>query len=192
MKDPFALFGQWYAEAELAEPDNPNAMALATGGPDSIGVRMVLCKQWDERGFVFYTNLDSRKAHEIAANPRVCLLFYWKSLARQVRIDGLAEQVPDAEADAYFATRPRGSQLGAWASHQSAEMPDGRTDFERRLEEVTRRFAGQAVPRPPFWSGYRVVPDAIEFWEEQPFRWHERRLFRRTDAGGWTMTWLYP
>ncbi len=192
MDDPFALFGQWYAEAELAEPDNPNAMALATGERESIGVRMVLCKHWDERGFVFYTNLDSRKAHEIAANQRVCLLFYWKSLARQVRIDGLAQQIPDAEADAYFASRPRGSQLGAWASHQSAEMPGGRADFERRLEEVTRRFAGQAVPRPPFWSGYRVVPDAIEFWEEQPFRWHERRLFRRTDEGGWVMTWLYP
>ncbi len=192
MDDPFALFGRWYAEAELAEPDNPNAMALATGGEDGIGVRMVLCKQWDERGFVFYTNLDSRKAHEIAANPRVCLLFYWKSLARQVRIDGLARQLPDAEADAYFATRPRGSQLGAWASHQSAEMPGGRADFARRLEEITKRFAGQAVPRPPFWSGYRVTPDAIEFWEEQPFRWHERRLFRRTKTGGWTMTWLYP
>ncbi|RMF73641.1 MAG: pyridoxamine 5'-phosphate oxidase [Alphaproteobacteria bacterium] len=192
MDDPFALFGQWYAEAELAEPDNPNAMALATGGGESIGVRMVLCKHWDERGFVFYTNLDSRKAHEIRANPRVCLLFYWKSLARQVRIDGLARQVPDAEADAYFATRPRGSQLGAWASHQSAEMPGGRADFERRLEEVTQRFAGQDVPRPPFWSGYRVVPDAIEFWEEQPFRWHERRLFRRKPEGGWVMTWLYP
>ncbi len=192
MDDPFALFGQWYAEAELAEPDNPNAMALATGGRDGIGVRMVLCKHWDERGFVFYTNLDSRKAHEIAANPRVCLLFYWKSLARQVRIDGAAQQIPDAEADAYFATRPRGSQLGAWASHQSAEMLGGRADFERRLEEVTKRFAGQAVPRPPFWSGYRVVPDAIEFWEEQPFRWHERRLFRRADGGGWVVTWLYP
>ena len=192
MDEPFSLFAEWYRQAELAEPDNPNAMALATGGPEGIGVRMVLCKHWDERGFVFYTNLASRKAREIAANPRVSLLFYWKSLARQVRIDGLATQVSDEEADAYFATRPRGSQLGAWASRQSAEMPGGRADFERRLEEITRRFADGPVPRPPFWSGFRVEPEAIEFWEEQPFRWHERRLFRRSEMGGWTMTWLYP
>ncbi|RMF16832.1 MAG: pyridoxamine 5'-phosphate oxidase [Alphaproteobacteria bacterium] len=191
--DPFKLFGLWMKEAELAEPDNPNAMILASadarGQP---GARAVLCKHWDERGFVFYTNLESRKAREIRENPKVSLLFYWKSLARQVRIDGIAEQIPDDEADAYFATRPRGSQLGAWASRQSAEMPNGKADFEQRLHEVEERFHGREVPRPPFWSGFRVTPRAIEFWEEQPFRWHDRRLFHRNDEGAWTMSWLYP
>lgn len=190
-EDPHALFDRWLAEAEASEPNDPNAMALAT--VDSRGqpsVRMVLLKGHDERGFVFYTNQQSRKAGDLAANPRAGLLFHWKSLRRQVRVDGPIEAVTDAEADAYFATRARISQLGAWASDQSRPLAD-RATLEERLAEVTARFEGGDVPRPPHWSGYRVLPETIEFWEDGAYRLHNRRLFTRT-GDGWTEGLLFP
>jgi pyridoxamine 5'-phosphate oxidase len=190
--DPHALFEQWLAEARLAEPNDPAAMALATA--DSRGrpsVRMVLMKGHDPRGFVFYTNLDSRKGVELAANPFAGLLFHWKSLRRQVRVEGPVEPVSDGEADAYFATRSRDSQLGAWASDQSCPL-DARSIFEARYEEVRARYEGRNVPRPPRWSGWRVVPERIEFWLDRPHRLHERRLFTRTPDGGWREGLLYP
>ncbi|RMD90478.1 MAG: pyridoxamine 5'-phosphate oxidase [Alphaproteobacteria bacterium] len=191
--DPFALFESWFAEAEAQEPRDANAMILATadarGRPSA---RAVLLKAWDARGFVFYTNLDSRKGRELAANPQAALLFYWKSLSRQIRIEGETSLVDDAEADAYFATRPRESQLAAWASHQSEVMPEGRASFERALAEVTARFEGREVPRPPRWSGYRLAPDSFEFWREEPFRMHDRQVFARQADGGWEIRYLYP
>jgi pyridoxamine 5'-phosphate oxidase len=189
--DPHALFEAWLAEAREREPNDPTAMALATA--DAAGrpsVRMVLMKGHDARGFVFYTNLDSRKGAELAANPRAGLLFHWKSLRRQVRIEGPAEPVGDAEADAYFATRSRDSQLGACASDQSRPL-DSRAAFEARYEAVRARFEGGEVPRPPRWSGWRVVPETIEFWSDRPHRLHERRLFTR-ERGGWRQGLLYP
>jgi pyridoxamine 5'-phosphate oxidase len=189
--DPHALFEEWLAEARLAEPNDPTAMALATA--DEAGrpsVRMVLLKGHDERGFVFYTNLDSRKGEELAANPRAALLFHWKSLRRQVRIEGPVEPVTDAEADAYFATRARESQLGAWASDQSRPL-DRRETFEARYQEMLARFDGTDVPRPPRWSGWRVRPERIEFWTSRDFRLHERRLFTWA-GGGWSDGLLYP
>lgn len=191
MDDPHALFASWLAEAEASEPNDPNAMALATA--DAAGhpsVRMVLLKGHDPRGFVFYTNLDSRKGGEIAANPHAALLFHWKSLRRQVRVEGPIEPVSDDEADAYFATRSRDSQLGAWASDQSRPLAD-RATFEARFEAVRDRFDGQHVPRPPRWSGNRVVPRRIEFWIDRAHRLHERRVFTRV-AGGWDEGMLYP
>jgi pyridoxamine 5'-phosphate oxidase len=188
---PFAVFADWFAAASAAEPNDPNAMALATATADGApGVRIVLLKAWDERGFVFYTNLDSRKGRELAANPLVQLGFHWKSLRRQVRIDGRAEPVSDTEADTYFASRPRASQLGAWASDQSAPLPD-RATFDARLAAVTARFDGVPVPRPPCWSGFRVVPSTIEFWQDRDFRHHERTLFTRL-GDGWTVGLLFP
>jgi pyridoxamine 5'-phosphate oxidase len=189
--DPHALFEQWLTEARQSEPNDPTAMALATAEADGRpSVRMVLMKGHDERGFVFYTNLDSRKGGEIAANPRAALLFHWKSLRRQVRIEGPVEAVSDAEADSYFATRSRDSQLGAWASDQSRQL-DARSTFEARYEETRRRFEGRAVPRPPRWSGWRVLPERIEFWTDRDHRLHERRLF--TLAGEeWIEGLLYP
>jgi pyridoxamine 5'-phosphate oxidase len=189
--DPHALFDLWMSEAAAHEPNDPNAMALAT--VDSRGqpsVRMVLLKGHDARGFVFYTNQHSRKAGDLSAQPRAGLLFHWKSLRRQVRVDGPVEAVTDAEADAYFATRGRISQLGAWASDQSSPLPD-RATLEARLAEVTARFAQGEVPRPPHWSGYRVLPETIEFWEDGAHRLHNRRLFTRT-SDGWTEGLLYP
>lgn len=189
--DPHALFEAWLAEAREREPNDPTAMALATadaGGRPS--ARMVLMKGHDARGFVFYTNLDSRKGAELAANPRAGLLFHWKSLRRQVRVEGPVEAVADVEADAYFATRSRDSQLGAWASDQSRPL-DSRDAFEARYEAVRARFEGGDVPRPPRWSGWRVVPETIEFWSDRPHRLHERRLFTR-DGGGWREGLLYP
>ena len=189
--DPHAIFEEWLAEARLSEPNDPTAMALATA--DAAGrpsCRMVLLKGHDERGFVFYTNFDSRKGEELAANPNAALLFHWKSLRRQVRIEGPVEPVADAEADAYFATRSRDSQLGAWASDQSRPL-DARSTFEARFHEMQKRFEGGAVPRPPRWSGWRVVPERIELWNDRAHRLHERRLFTRVE-GGWREGLLYP
>jgi pyridoxamine 5'-phosphate oxidase len=189
--DPHALFEEWLAEARLSEPNDPTAMALATA--DAQGrpsVRMILLKGHDARGFVFYTNLDSRKGGELRANPNAALLFHWKSLRRQVRVEGPVEPVADAEADAYFASRARESQLGAWASDQSRPL-DRRETFEARYQEMAARFDGGEVPRPPRWSGWRVMPERIEFWSDRAFRLHERRLFKRAGEG-WSEGLLYP
>lgn len=189
--DPFALFHDWYTEARTTEINDSNAMALATA--DAQGrpsVRMVLLKGYDERGFVFYTNRESRKAGDLAANPHVALLFHWKSLRRQIRIEGPIAFASDAESDAYFASRSRDSQLGAWASDQSRPL-DTRATFEARFAEVQARFEGQPVPRPPHWGGYRVTPERIEFWLDREHRLHERRVFTRND-GGWSEGMLYP
>lgn len=189
--DPFALFDQWFAEAAASEPNDPNAMALAT--VDAAGqpsVRMVLLKGHGPDGFVFYTNRESRKAGELAAVPKAALLFHWKSVRRQIRIEGAISHVSDAESDAYFASRSRDSQLGAWASEQSRPL-DARATFEARYEEVRARFEGSDVPRPPHWGGYRVAPERIEFWQDREHRLHERRLFVPT-AHGWSEGLLYP
>jgi pyridoxamine 5'-phosphate oxidase len=191
MTDPHALFTEWFAEARASEPHDADAMAVATVGTDSQpSLRMVLLKGHDERGFVFYTNLESRKAEELFATPRAALLFHWKSLRRQVRIEGAVERVSDAEGDVYFATRSHDSQLGAWASDQSRPL-DSRATFEARFEETRKRFEGEEVPRPPHWSGFRVVPGRIEFWLDRPHRLHERRLFVK-NAAGWDEGLLYP
>jgi pyridoxamine 5'-phosphate oxidase len=189
--DPHQLFEEWFALACASEPNDPNAMALATADAEGRpSVRMVLLKGHDPRGFVFYTNQDSRKGGELEANPNAALLFHWKSLRRQVRIEGPVSCVSDEEADAYFATRSRDSQLGAWASDQSRPL-DRRETFEARYEEMRRRFQGTEVPRPPRWSGFRVAPERIEFWSDRAHRLHERRLFTRTE-GGWSEGFLYP
>ena len=189
--DPFALFDRWYAEARASEPNDPNAMALATADADGRpAVRMVLLKGHGPDGFVFYTNRQSRKAGDLAADPQAGLLFHWKSLRRQIRIEGGVGQASDAESDAYFASRSRDSQLGAWASDQSRPLAD-RATFEARFEEMAARFVGRDVPRPPHWGGYRVTPDRIEFWQDRAHRLHERRLFMRT-ASGWDEGLLYP
>jgi pyridoxamine 5'-phosphate oxidase len=190
--NPHAIFKEWLAEAQHSELNDPTAMAVATvNGRGQPAVRMVLMKGHDERGFVFYTNMDSRKGSDLAENPRAGLLFHWKSLRRQVRVEGPVEPVSAEEADAYFATRGRDSQLGAWASEQSRAL-DARTTFEARFEEMKTRFEGSPVPRPPRWSGYRVVPERIELWNDRAHRLHERRLFTRTDDGGWLEGLLYP
>ena len=189
--DPIALFDGWLHEAEASEPNDPNAVALATVDADGQpSVRMVLLKGHDARGFVIYTNQQSRKADALAANPVAALLFHWKSLRRQVRVEGPVTVVAEDEADAYFATRSRASRLGAWASDQSRPLPD-RATLEQRLAELTARFDGQEVPRPPHWSGYRVTPRAIEFWQDGAHRLHQRRLFTRL-ADGWSEGLLYP
>lgn len=190
--DPFARFQAWMAEAEASEPSEPNAMTVATATKDGIpSTRAVLLKGVDQRGFVFYTNMESRKAAELAANPRLALLFHWKSLGRQVRIEGRAERVTEAEANAYFASRPRMSRLGAWASDQSRPLAD-RATLERRLADLEKRYPGDDIPRPAHWSGYRVSPHSFEFWQAMDFRLHDRTVYRRTTDGRWTTGKLYP
>jgi pyridoxamine 5'-phosphate oxidase len=190
--DPDALFDAGFAEAKAAEPNDPEAVALATadarGAPS---VRMVLMKGHDQRGFVFYTNSLSRKGGEIAENPRVALLFHWKSLRRQVRIEGPVSAVSEEEADAYFASRSRASQIGAWASDQSRPL-ESRTLFEARYEMTVLDHEGRDVPRPPHWKGYRVAPARFEFWTDRPHRLHERRLFERAQGEDWRESLLYP
>lgn len=190
LADPFDHFGAWFAEAGKAEPD-ANAMTLATctaGGSPS--ARIVLLKGWDAAGFVFYSNQQSRKGDELAANPRAALLFHWKSLGRQIRIEGRVEGVTDAEADAYYASRPRLSRLGAWASAQSRKLPQ-RAALEQALAGYEEKYPGDDIPRPPYWSGYRVVPARMEFWQEMPFRLHDRLVYTRAGEG-WTVGRLYP
>lgn len=190
-EDPYALFDRWMAEATAAEPNDPNAAALATVSADGApSVRVVLLKSVDNRGFAFFTNLDSHKGRDLQANPRAALNLHWKSLGRQVRIEGRVERVSDAEADAYYATRPRGSRIGAWASKQSRPL-DGRATLEGRVAEFDGRFVGDDIPRPDFWSGFRVVPEKIEFWQGRQSRLHDRLVFRR-EKDGWTTQFLYP
>lgn len=189
--DPFALFDAWFAEAKASEPNDPDAMTLATATRDGRpSARIVLLKGHGPEGFTFYTNADSRKGEELGANPRAALLFHWKSLRRQVRIEGSLSEVSPVEADAYFATRSRDSQLGAHASLQSRPL-DRRSTFETRYEEMKLRFEGRNVPRPERWTGYRLTPERIEFWTDRPHRLHERRLFVRT-SDGWIEGLLYP
>ena len=190
---PLRLFAAWFADAKRAEPVNPDAMALATVDADGRpNVRMVLLKGFDERGFVFYTNTDSIKGHELADAPQAAMTFYWKSLQRQVRVRGAVEPVSKEEADAYFATRSRMAQIGAWSSKQSCAL-ESRMAFEKAIAINTAKFAIGTVPRPPNWSGYRVAPREIEFWQERPFRLHDRVSFTRGNATApWTKTRLYP
>lgn len=189
--DPFDLFHQWFSAAKAAESSDPTAMALATAGADGRpAVRMVLLKKADRSGFVFYTNLESPKARQLRENPQAALCLHWARLERQVRAEGRIEPVSDEEADAYFASRPRLSQLGAWASRQSAPMKD-RFTLEQAVAATALRFGIGAVPRPPHWSGYRLVPDQIEFWQQRPFRHHDRQLFTRSSEG-WSKQWLFP
>ncbi len=189
--DPFALFATWFAEASKTEINDPNAMILASCTPDGMpSARTVLMKDHDRAGFVFYTNKESRKGLELNANRHAALLFYWKSLHRQIRIEGAVEDVTDAEADAYYNTRARISRLGAWASIQSRPLPQ-RGDLERRVAEVDARYPDALVPRPPHWSGYRVVPARFEFWQDMPHRLHDRTVFV-PDGSGWASSKLYP
>ncbi|MBM3732783.1 MAG: pyridoxamine 5'-phosphate oxidase [Acidimicrobiia bacterium] len=189
--NPIELFHAWLADATRAEPSDPTAVALATADADGKpSVRMVLLKDVDARGFVFYTNLDSRKGRELRANPRAALCFHWKSLDRQVRVEGRIAPVADAEADAYFASRDRASRIGAWASRQSQPL-ESRFALEKRVAEFTAKFHIGEVPRPSFWSGFRLAPDTIEFWQERPFRLHDRTVYHR-QGDAWTTIKLYP
>ena len=191
--EPFGLFAVWFAEAVKSEPNDPNAMALATVDPDGLpDVRMVLLKGFDTAGFVFYSHTDSAKGRELAATPKAGLLFHWKSLRRQVRIRGTVSRVTDAEADAYFATRPKQAQIGAWASKQSQPL-ESRMAFEKAIALNTAKYAIGEVPRPPGWSGWRIAPQAFEFWHDRPFRLHDRITFTRTAPDAeWSKTRLYP
>jgi pyridoxamine 5'-phosphate oxidase len=190
-EDPIAFFKAWLTDAEKSEPDNHNAMTLATADADGRpSARMVLLKDVDEQGFVFYTNLTSRKGGELIANPHAALVFHWKSLTRQVRVEGAVEAVSDQEADDYFHSRARLSQIGAWASKQSQPL-EGRFELERRVAKYTAKFNIGTVPRPEFWSGFRVVPARIEFWQEEAFRLHDRTVYTRA-GDGWTTEKLFP
>lgn len=191
--DPLTLFAEWYAEAEKTEPNDPTAMALATVGSDGTpSLRMVLLKGFDAQGFVFYTNYESRKGLQLAAHPKAALLFHWKSLRRQVRLEGPASQTTAEEADAYFDTRQRGSQIGAWASDQSRPL-ESRFALEKRVAEFGARHLIGKVPRPPHWSGFRLQPLLIEFWQDQPFRLHDRLEYSRASASApWSTRTLYP
>lgn len=191
--EPFALFERWFREAKQKEPNDPNGMALATadasGFPD---VRMVLLKGVDAQGFVFYTNAESAKGRQIEANPRAAAVFHWKSIRRQVRVRGLVEGVTDAEADVYFKSRDRGARMGAWASQQSRPLED-RLALERRIDQYAARFGLGEVPRPEYWRGYRLIPLAMEFWRDRPFRLHDRLVFTRAAPGeAWSKSRLYP
>lgn len=190
--DPFAWFQRWMAEAEASEPSDPNAMTVVTvGAGGKPSARTILLKGVDPRGFVFYTNTHSRKGHELTGSPLISLLFYWKSLARQIRVEGTVEPVTAAEADAYFATRPRISRLGAWASDQSRPLSE-RAELEARLRHFEELYPGDDIPRPPHWSGYRVLPDRFEFWQNMPFRLHDRTIFECASNGGWIKGKLFP
>jgi pyridoxamine 5'-phosphate oxidase len=189
--EPFRLFAEWFEDAAKSEINDHNGVALATVDPDGLpDVRMVLLKGFDERGFVFYTNFESSKGQEILATPKAAMCFHWKSLRRQVRVRGPVEIVSDAEADEYYASRPRGSRIGAWASKQSRPL-ESRFALEKAVAEYTAKFAIGEIPRPKHWSGFRIVPSSIEFWHDRPFRLHDRVLFTRK-GGGWEKTRLYP
>jgi len=189
--DPLALFETWLREATASEPNDPNAMTLSTVDADGMpDARMVLLKTFDARGFTFYTNFESAKGRELLANPKAALSFHWKSLRRAVRVRGSVETVSGEEADAYFASRARSARIGAWASDQSRAMPD-RFALEKRVAQVGLRFGLGAVPRPPNWSGFRVIPATMEFWRDRPFRLHERLVFARA-GDAWTTSRLYP
>lgn len=190
--DPFQLFDEWFAKAQAAEPNDPNAMAVASVGADGQpSLRMVLLKGHGRDGFTFFTNFESRKGGEMLAHRPVALLFHWKSLRRQIRIEGSASPVSDEEADAYFASRPRDSQIGAWASQQSRPLAS-RAQFLKDIAAVGARYLGREVPRPPHWSGFRVVPQRFEYWQDKPFRLHERTVFTPAADGGWDRGLLYP
>ena len=191
--EPLALFAAWLKDATAAEPRDPTAMTLATVDADGLpNARMVLLKGADERGFVFYTNMDSQKGRELDACPKAALVFHWKSLNRQVRLRGPVERVTEAEADAYFATRAKQAQIGAWASKQSSAL-ESRLAFEKAVAFYATKYAIGTVPRPPYWSGYRIVPLRLEFWQDRPFRLHDRIEFARASLGGlWSKTRLYP